>query len=595
VNAAELAPHPAVVAGDIELAPLAPPVLERLRRALSFPNPTYVRRTRLGFHPGAEPERIEAMIEAPDGTIHIPRGAGARAAEVLARYGSLRPAYTDRRSRGAAIPVSISPSFKLRDYQWEGINALGQKTQGLVVLPCGCGKTKLGVGAIGRLLCSTLVLVPTEDLADQWAADVRDVLGLSAGIMGGGKAQPAADVVIGIIDSVDPFLSLNPEWGARFGLVIVDEGHHAPAVTYSRVLAKLPARYRLGLTATPDREDGLTKWVEWSFGPTLLERTTREMIKLGYLQLATIEEVETGFRIDVSDLPEEKRVAAIDKGVHADTLRNALIAERVRADAKAGETCLVLCGTRAQAKEITDWIDTPEAEARSATSKLSKKKRAAAIEDLRAGDLPVLCATSLADEGLDIARLSRLYLATPQKARGKTMQRLGRLLRKWPGKDPRLVDFIDGAVSTLARRAEERRRVWRAAGLPMIAAKVERWFSGPLERSGLERYTHLIRGAEDPERSDIRALPEALRDRSSVWRRDMKKLPPAAFREPILALLADRIPRTFNRIGVELFDKTADILLELPPDVALWELVAEGRLEHTAEAPILFRMKETNP
>jgi superfamily II DNA or RNA helicase len=463
-----LEPHPAIVAGDIRLAPLPPAVAERLRRALSFPNPVYVRRVRLGIHPGAEPERVEAMIEAPDGGIHIPRGAAARAAEVLARYGSLRPVYEDRRSRGAPIPIRLAAGFAPRDYQDEGIAALVKRLQGLVVLPCGCGKTKLGVGAIGALARTTLVLVPTEDLADQWAADVRDVLGLSAGIMGGGKAQDAADVVIGIVDSVDPWLSSHSGWGDRFGLVIIDEGHHAPAVTYSRVLAKLPARWRLGLTATPDREDGLTKWVEWSFGPVLLERSTREMIKLGHLQMAEIEEVETGFRIDVSDVDEKKRVAAIDKGLHADTLRNALIAERVRADARAGESCLVLCGTRAQAKEITDWIDTPEAEARAATSKLSKKKRAAAIEDLRAGDLPVLCATSLADEGLDIARLSRLYLATPQKARGKTMQRLGRLLRKWPGKNPRLVDFIDSDVPTLARRAQERRRVWKAAGLPLL-------------------------------------------------------------------------------------------------------------------------------
>lgn len=461
--------HKARVAGDIELAPMTPPVLERLRRALSFPNPVYVRRTRLGFHPGAEPERIEAMVEMPDETVHIPRGAAPRAAEVLLRYANRKLRFEDGRALGSRIPIVLAPDFKLRDYQGRAVDELAKHTQGLVVLPCGCGKTILGVGAIARFGVSTLVLVPTEDLAAQWAADIKEKLGFLAGILGGGRGQTGADIVVGIVESVDGWLALHPEWGARFGLVIVDEAHHAPAVTYSRVLGRLTAKYRLGLTATPDREDGLTRWVEWSFGPTLLERSTAEMIKLGFLQAATIEEVETGFRCDVSDLPEAKRTAALDRAVHEDMLRNILIADRVAADARAGHTCLVLCGTRVQARELADYIAARgDIDARYATSTIGKKRRAAAIDDLRSGELPVLVATSLADEGLNIERLSRLYLATPQRAKGRTMQRLGRLLRKWPGKEPRLVDFVDSENETLARRAQDRRRVWKSAGLPTL-------------------------------------------------------------------------------------------------------------------------------
>ncbi len=469
-----LEPHPAIVAGDIRLAPLPPAVAERVRRALSFPNPVYVRRVRLGIHPGAEPERVEAMVETPDGAVHVPRGAAARVADVLSRYGNLRPKYEDQRSRGTAIPIVRSPEFTERDYQTRAVAELVKHTQGLVVLPCGCGKTMLGGGAIAALGVTTLVLVPTEDLADQWAGMVQEALGIRAGIVGGGKMQPDADVVVAVIESADNLLAARPEWGARFGLVIVDEAHHAPATTYSRVLGKIPARFRLGLTATPEREDGLTRWVEWSFGPVLLERNTAEMIKLGYLQAATIEEIETGFRCDVSDLPEKKQMAEMGRQLHEDMLRNILIADCVAKDARAGETCLVLCGTRKQAAELADYIEARSGmETRYATSKLGKKRRAAAIADLRSGELAVLVATSLADEGLDIARLSRLYLATPQKARGKTMQRLGRLLRKWPGKDPRLVDFIDSDVPTLARRASERRRVWKAAGLPVAEKPAE--------------------------------------------------------------------------------------------------------------------------
>lgn len=115
--------------------------------------------------------------------------------------------------------------------------------------------------------------------------------------------------------------------------------------------------------------------------------------------------------------------------------------------------------------------------------------------------------------------------------------------------------------------------------------------SSSLDRTGMARYTHIVRAADDPERTDIRALPEHLRDRQAAWRNRIKETPPATYKPLILALLADGLPRTFNQIGVELLDKTADNLLDLPPDKALWELVHEGRVEHTTNSPILFRRR----
>lgn len=118
------------------------------------------------------------------------------------------------------------------------------------------------------------------------------------------------------------------------------------------------------------------------------------------------------------------------------------------------------------------------------------------------------------------------------------------------------------------------------------------WVTGNYaDRSGIARYLHLERAPGDPERGDIRKLPEHLRDRAAVWRRSMAKATVASFKEPMLALLADGVARTFHRIAVELFDKEANVLFEMPPDLALWELVAEERVEHTLARPILFRVR----
>ena len=338
----------------------------------------------------------------------------------------------------------------------------------IVVHNCGCGKTKLGVGAVFVLGVTTLVLVHTEDLADQWLSEFTKH-GLRAGLVGGGVDERDRDVVVAIIDSLLPLLEADPAWGRSFGFVIVDEAHHAPAVTFQRVLRLLPAYYRLGLTATPNREDGLSNLVEWSFGETLLERTTREMIKLGFLMPCRIEIVSTGFVFEY-DGPEKKRLAELEKAIAACEARNALIVATVVREAALGETCLVLVRTREHAHALADLIQARGIEARALTGKTAKKKRKATLNDLRAGDLPVMIATSLADEGLDLPRLSVIALGSPQRAKGATLQRLGRLLRLWEGKKPVLYDFVDDEVDTLASRAASRRRVYLDCGLIQPAA-----------------------------------------------------------------------------------------------------------------------------
>jgi hypothetical protein len=106
-----------------------------------------------------------------------------------------------------------------------------------------------------------------------------------------------------------------------------------------------------------------------------------------------------------------------------------------------------------------------------------------------------------------------------------------------------------------------------------------------VDRAGLARYLHLIRDPDDPERSPRPIGGRA--DRSP--HRTLAELSAEACGNEILALLADGRPRTFNAIGVELLDHTADTLHGSPYEKALWELAARGALEHTLDVPVLFR------
>jgi hypothetical protein len=118
------------------------------------------------------------------------------------------------------------------------------------------------------------------------------------------------------------------------------------------------------------------------------------------------------------------------------------------------------------------------------------------------------------------------------------------------------------------------------------------WISGyQVDREGVFAYVHLVRAPDDPERPPRPAGGQA--DRRPHLTLDKSK--PEDWREPLRALLADGQARTFNRIGVELLDLTADVLFESPVDRALWELVFDGEVEQTMKAPILFRRRPARP
>jgi len=112
------------------------------------------------------------------------------------------------------------------------------------------------------------------------------------------------------------------------------------------------------------------------------------------------------------------------------------------------------------------------------------------------------------------------------------------------------------------------------------------WVTGKLvDRSGTSNYIVLIRAPGDPDRT-----PRGARNRDRVgWQHDLGKTTVKEWKEIILQHLSDGVARTFNRIGVELLDKTADTLLGLNPERALWSLVEDGRVAHTLRAPIYFR------
>jgi superfamily II DNA or RNA helicase len=446
-----------VVAGTIAMRSDALParVLERLRIDLSFLNPEYVARKRMGRYLGATPERIGGLVETPDGWVHVPRGAVSL---LRARLDDedLVPVFDDRRATGE--PLRCVSRLDLRPYQRDAVSAIRRATQGTVVMPCGGGKTVVGAAAIGEIGRTALVVVHTRDLLEQWRTVLRERLGLDPGVVTEGEAKPGAVTVA----TVQTLVRLRPvdfdDLARRFGVVVIDEAHHAPAATFQSVLFRLPARWRIGLTATPDREDGLGPLLEHTLGERLFEIGYRELVDDGYLQAPEIEPVFTDFVFEYEGRDDHARCLS---ALVADETRNALIADLAAREARQAHSVLVLSGRIDHCRRLAELIRERGIRTDVLVGSTAKADRRALLDGFRAGQIQVLIASTVADEGLDIPCLDRIVLAYPGRTKGRTTQRLGRLMRPHPGKTRAvLFDVVDRAVPVLYRQYLERRRLY---------------------------------------------------------------------------------------------------------------------------------------
>jgi superfamily II DNA or RNA helicase len=454
----------ATVAAEIILHDLHPRSIERLRFALSYPHPDRAKAIRIKRDPAGIPLRYECMVERPDRSIAVPRGAVDVVRAALAEDG-IGVDFDDQRTLGEPIgPLALPSPIQLYHYQSQGVRALASKVQGMIVLPCGGGKTILGAGAIVALGRSTIVLAHTGDLIDQWVEDVRG-LGVEPGIVDGDRKQLDAPIVVASVFTLAPLLEADPSLGARFGFAILDEAHHAPSATTTRCLRHLPARYRLGLTATPDREDGHGKLVDWSFGPRLLVKTVQELVDGGFLMMPGLTVVETDFEFEGDPDSDRRYLTKLHRALVKDEARCAQLANLAMWEVQAGETVLLLANRKPLCRKLGKMLEKMGVDARVVVGTTKKKDRKASLNELRSGEVSIVIATSLADEGLNVKRLSRIILGFPETARGKSVQRVGRLSRLWEGKEPRVIDVVDPRVETLANRAAARRRSYRSIGM----------------------------------------------------------------------------------------------------------------------------------
>jgi hypothetical protein len=238
----------------------------RLRRLASFSNPVFFKTQALRFSTHGIPRFISCACIEQD-YLSLPRGCldGALA---LLKENNIDVQIDDKRELGIQLS-GMKPSFTLRENQQAAIKEISKHDTGILHAPTAFGKTVTAIGMIAKRKANTLILVHSRQLLDQWQKRLNSFLPeAEIGVIRGGKKKPTGIIDIATYqslinkkdNSVSPIVQ-------DYGHVIVDECHHVSAPRFEMVLNEVRAKYVLGLTATPERQDGHQKIIFMAAGP----------------------------------------------------------------------------------------------------------------------------------------------------------------------------------------------------------------------------------------------------------------------------------------------------------------------------------------
>lgn len=356
--------------------------------------------------------------------------------EDLAGYTPGAPLAIDLRSTTLS-----GKSFALRSYQEEAVAAFWASGSerggsGVVVLPCGAGKTMVGLGAMARARCHTLIIVTSTTAVHQWRDEILDKTTLGPDEVGEytGDLKDVRPVTIATYQVLTwrPSKTENFPHFAVFnardwGLIIYDEVHLLPAPVF-RVTADLQARRRLGLTATLVREDGREEDVFTLVGPKRYDVPWKVLEKQGWIATATCTEIRLS-------LPQEKRLEyALARDPH---VKYRLAAENPAKLAVVRE--LVARHRDDQVLVIGQYLDqlaelAAELKAPLITGRTPTQKREALFAAFREGREKVLVVSRVANFSIDLPEANvAIQVSGTFGSRQEEAQRLGRILRPKAG------------------------------------------------------------------------------------------------------------------------------------------------------------------
>ena len=331
---------------------------------------------------------------------------------------------------GTPHPIDLAEDgWSLRPYQRQAVESFSEGGSGVVVLPCGAGKTLVGAGAMADTRTTTLILVTNTVSARQWRDELLRRTSLTPDEIGeySGQVKEIKPVTIATYQILTAkrkgqYAHLALLDALDWGLVLYDEVHLLPAPVF-KLTADLQARRRLGLTATLVREDGREGDVFSLIGPKRFDAPWKEIEAQGFISPAACYEVRI-------DLPADERLeyaAAADEDRYrlAATAPAKIEVARRLVERHPGERVLVIGQYLDQIDELSEALNAPQI-----TGATPIPEREELFQGFRDGSIPLLVVSKVANFSVDLPEASvAIQVSGSFGSRQEEAQRLGRLLR----------------------------------------------------------------------------------------------------------------------------------------------------------------------
>lgn len=463
-----------IISNIIEIDKPTKEILNYCKTKLTVKNPDYSKKVQMGFFVGKTPRYIR-LYDIDNDHVYLPIGCFS---DIFNMYPN-KSLYSDYSS---IVKRKIESNIKLRDYQEPCLNALKKYVNGLFILPCGLGKTECALQTAYYLQQHTLFITHTKDLMKQAQDRCKEKMKCSTSTISEGVVDVSGDIVFATVQTL--FKNLEQIEQDEFGLVVIDEVHHLAAnadtvAMFRTSLDYFAARYKLGLTATLHRADGLEQCIPKLLGNILYEIKEdgndyvgiyegKEVIRFPKTKFqvpAKVNFIDTNYTL-FDDVHQVYRDVFDASGM---TLSFSKLITDLSEDKKRNEIIIDLCknikGSTIilsdrvnQLKYLNEFIDN-SVEIDGSTKKAIREQ---VLEDVREGKYKVLLASyKLAKEGLDCKILENVIFATPVKDEAIVVQCIGRTQRTYPGKKiANVYDLVDD-VSMLQKFFKKRRSTYK--------------------------------------------------------------------------------------------------------------------------------------
>lgn len=463
----------------IEVSHVKSRMQNQIRRLAAFSNPEFYKNQAMGFSVKGTPRIISCCSDVDD-YICIPRGCEKKLIQEL-ENADIEYVINDCRNEGRRIKVNFVG--KLYPEQKTAAEKMLENDNGVLHAATAFGKTAVGAFLVAKRKVNTLVLVHNKEIMKNWVEDFEKFLEIDeeppeyttptgrikkrkSAI---GRLDAAHNSVTGLIDIV-MISSLGRageihELVKNYGLVIMDECHHAAAQTAQEVLQEINAKYVYGLTATPKRDDGQEQKIFMQFGPVRYRYTAKDRAKkqgIGhyvYPRFTRLVSTETG-KITMADA---------NKLIVNSDVRNRQIIDDVIQCLEQDRTPLVITKNREHASFLYNSLKDKTDHIFLLRGGRSAKERDALREQMKVvpkEETIVLVATGqYIGEGFNYPRLDTMMLTMPISWEGNVEQYSGRLHRDYETKKEVIIyDYVDTHIKVLENMYHKRLRTYKKIG-----------------------------------------------------------------------------------------------------------------------------------